>query len=138
MAEGTRLLVVEDDDDTREVLREVLAEDGYAVTVARDGLDALTLLWLSTQPVVVLLDQRMAPLAGTDVLAAVVASPQLATGRAFILLTSSPRGVALPPGTEAVLGGPVPLVEKPFDVDGLLAVVATAAQRLPQHTPIAG
>jgi len=35
-----RILVVEDDDDIRDTLREVLAAEGYDVAEARDGVDA--------------------------------------------------------------------------------------------------
>jgi CheY-like chemotaxis protein len=36
------VLLVEDDEDTREVLRMIMESDGIEVAVARDGLDALT------------------------------------------------------------------------------------------------
>ena len=35
------ILIVDDDDDIRELLAEFLEDEGYRVTTARNGLDAL-------------------------------------------------------------------------------------------------
>lgn len=52
------MLVVEDDDGLLEALQELLEMEGYTVTLAHDGLEALKIL--ETQfPRVVLLDLRM-------------------------------------------------------------------------------
>jgi DNA-binding response OmpR family regulator len=63
-----RLLVVEDDEDIREALRSVLEREGFAVTVAADGRDALARL--REAPVdLVLLDLMMSAVAGPMVAA---------------------------------------------------------------------
>ena len=41
MSPGEQVLVVEDDDDIRDVLQYVLMNEGFRVVVARDGLEAL-------------------------------------------------------------------------------------------------
>ncbi len=41
---GERLLVVDDDEEMRDLLRKVLEKEGYHVSVAGDGQEALTVL----------------------------------------------------------------------------------------------
>jgi CheY-like chemotaxis protein len=43
------VLIVEDDDQVREVLEDVLSEEGYRAIATQDGLEALE--WLSSLPV---------------------------------------------------------------------------------------
>ena len=38
------LLVVDDDDDIRDILADIGAKEGYTVEIARDGLEALSIL----------------------------------------------------------------------------------------------
>jgi two-component system NtrC family response regulator len=123
------VLVVDDEPGQREMLRLLLEDAAYTVEEASSGEAGLALLRATPERYVVLLDQRMPGLGGDGVLAIVAAEPQLATRHAYILLTASPQKLrATPP---AVLHGlSVPLVEKPFEVEALLAVVAAAATRL--------
>jgi CheY-like chemotaxis protein len=53
-----RVLVIDDDDDVCEILREALTEDGYAVATVPHGAAALELI-RHHQPAVILLDLRM-------------------------------------------------------------------------------
>lgn len=53
-----RVLVIDDDDDVCEILREALTEDGYAVATVPHGAAALELIH-HHQPAVILLDLRM-------------------------------------------------------------------------------
>jgi len=123
------LLVVDDEPGQREMLRLLLEDAGYAVAEASSGEAALVLLRATPERMVVVLDQRMPGLDGDQVLVAVAADPVLATRHAYILVTASPH--TLPTTPLVVLGGlRVPVVEKPFDVDALLAVVAGAAAHL--------
>jgi two-component system, NtrC family, response regulator PilR len=66
---GLRVLVVDDEQSMRDMLRIVLRRDGYDVAVARDGKEAIELL--QRQPVDLLLsDIRMPDVSGVDVLRA--------------------------------------------------------------------
>jgi CheY-like chemotaxis protein len=58
-AGARRLLVVEDDADTRASLVDLLDEEGYDVYTARDGADALEWLRENDPPQVILLDLMM-------------------------------------------------------------------------------
>jgi CheY-like chemotaxis protein len=60
METGCLVLVVEDDEDIRDVLATVLGESGYSVIVTKNGEEALQLLRSGTcRPCVILLDLRM-------------------------------------------------------------------------------
>lgn len=57
MAEG-RVLVVDDDPDSRMLMADLLSSEGYQVTTAGNGLDALNQL-RAVKPSVILLDLEM-------------------------------------------------------------------------------
>jgi CheY-like chemotaxis protein len=60
MSRRIHILVVDDDGDLRDTLRDVLEEVGYAVTSAADGADALDQLRDASQrPDMILLDLQM-------------------------------------------------------------------------------
>ena len=54
------ILVVDDDNDTREMLSTILELDGYTVARAHSGHDALFYLYTHPQPCCILLDVQMA------------------------------------------------------------------------------
>jgi len=54
-----RVLIVDDDEEIRETLRELLSDEGFDVVEAGDGADALTRLSDGAQPNVILLDLMM-------------------------------------------------------------------------------
>jgi CheY-like chemotaxis protein len=123
------LLVVDDEPGQREMLRLLLEDAGHIVAEASSGEAALELLRTTSERMVVVLDQRMPGLDGNQVLAAVASDPLLSTHHAYILVTASPH--TLRATSPLVLGGlRVPVVEKPFDVDALLALVAKAGANL--------
>ena len=62
-----KVLVVDDDEDIRDVLRELLAEEGFYVRTAQDGREALEVLQ-EESGWIVLLDMRMPVLDGVAVL----------------------------------------------------------------------
>ena len=61
-----RLVVVEDDPDLRDVLRESLTREGYVVSVASDGVEGLALI-RETRPALVCLDVMMPGKDGIEV-----------------------------------------------------------------------
>ncbi len=56
---GCRVLVVDDDREIREVFQEILEYEGFAVTTARNGAEALDRLRSAPSPAVILLDLSM-------------------------------------------------------------------------------
>ena len=78
MTTNHRILIVEDDDDIRETLREVLVAEGYNVEVAKDGVEAYNKLQASEHASLVLLDMMMPNMDGESFLAALKTHPELA------------------------------------------------------------
>src|SRR5207248_2174035 len=66
--ERKRVLVVDDCLATQEMLTIILEVEGYEVTCARDGQEALRLLGSATPPDVILLDLMMPVVSGWDFL----------------------------------------------------------------------
>lgn len=75
---GTRrtVLLVEDDDETRDLTRRMLEKEGWSVAIAPNGRLGLERMRRS-RPQVVLLDLMMPELDGFDFLAAVAADPEI-------------------------------------------------------------
>jgi len=73
------VLVVEDDQDIRESLAELVEAHGLGVSEACDGVEALNLLRAGHRPTAVFLDKWMPRLDGVGVLAAMKKDPALAT-----------------------------------------------------------
>ena len=127
------VLVVDDDSDTRNVLRLAFEEEGHLVADAADGMAALDALRVSVLPLVVVLDLDLPQLDGLEVLQAVANDPPLAARNAFILLTAvaDQRYQA----AEAVCAKlKVPLIRKPFELDMILDAVVAAAHCLPPQS----
>ena len=77
--ESHKILVVDDDADIREVLREVLTESGHDVMTAANGLEALHILRQGWGPCMVLLDLMMPVMDGYHFLAERKNDPALAS-----------------------------------------------------------
>lgn len=72
------LLIVEDDDEIRELLAEMLTDRGYLVRTARNGQEGLDLLRGGMHPNLVLLDLMMPIMDGWKMRAEMLADPKLA------------------------------------------------------------
>jgi CheY-like chemotaxis protein len=69
------LMLVDDDQDIREVLRLFLEIDGYRVTTATDGVDALEQLKTCERPSLILLDLMMPRMDGEQFMKTLRSSP---------------------------------------------------------------
>jgi len=74
-----RILVVDDDVDVRETIAEALADEGFEVVVAENGLAALERLRGGVRPDVILLDIMMPVMDGWEFRAAQRAEPAIAS-----------------------------------------------------------
>ena len=72
------MLVVDDEPDIRESLKEALVDEGYTVEVAANGRQALDMLPRLERPCAVILDIIMPIMSGIELYAAMRASPALA------------------------------------------------------------
>jgi CheY-like chemotaxis protein len=111
------VLVVEDDEDTRGALGEVLADEGYSVSEASDGATALRRL-RSQRPHLMLLDLGLPQMRGEELLRAKAADPLMAD--IPVLVLSGAPGTPTLPGVAAVL-------PKPFDIDDVVGLVRKLA-----------
>jgi CheY-like chemotaxis protein len=107
------VLVVEDDEDTRDALGEVLADEGYSVSEASDGATALRRL-RSQRPDLMLLDLGLPEMRGEELLRTKASDPAL-TSIPVVVLSGATRPPELP-GVAAVIA-------KPFDIEDVVALV---------------
>jgi len=117
MSPGDRILVVDDDEDIREVMQELLAGEGFEVDVARDGIDALAKLEVETAPPLILLDMMMPRMDGEAFLEALRAKPALAN--ASVVVISGNAAAREKAGSLQAAG----CLVKPFELDELLGLV---------------
>jgi CheY-like chemotaxis protein len=114
-----RILVVDDEQLSREDVAEVLADEGYEVAVAADGHEAITLL-ASFQPDLVLTDLQMPGLNGLGVLGHV---QRVSPTTPVIIFTAH---VLIDAQREAQRLGVQDFLNKPLDFEEMLSRVANA------------
>jgi CheY-like chemotaxis protein len=110
------VLIVEDHNDSREMLEEFLAQEGFAVESAVNGLQALERLLCAPRPDVVLLDLMMPVMTGWDLMARVEQEPSL-RGLPVIVVSGAGSTRPLPRGVFAS-------IPKPLDLDLLMQTLA--------------
>lgn len=76
--ERRTILVIEDDQDVREIIVELLEDHGYSVAGAPDGAAALRLLSGGAPPALILLDLMMPTMDGVEFRDAQLRDPRLA------------------------------------------------------------
>jgi two-component system response regulator AtoC len=117
-----RVLVVDDEENIRLVLRTLLKKHGYEVEVAEEGTGALTALD-SFDPDVILTDVRMPKMGGLDLLAALREKKHPAT----VIVMSAYGNVDL--AIEAMKAGAYDYVSKPFKPDEIVLALRKAEER---------
>jgi two-component system response regulator AtoC len=117
-----RVLVVDDEENVRLVLRTLLKKHGYEVEVA-DGGEAALLSLDSFDPDVILTDVRMPRMGGLDLLAALAAKQHPAT----VIVMSAFGSVDL--AIEAMKAGAYDYVSKPFKPDEVVLALRKAEER---------
>jgi DNA-binding response OmpR family regulator len=115
---GATVLVVDDEPDTVDFIRDTLKSEGLRVLVAHDGRQALDVLE-RRRPDLVLLDIMMPELSGFEVLEAIARNPSL-RGTPVVVLTARGDDADAKRGLEL---GARRYMSKPFDVRDLIAEV---------------
>jgi DNA-binding response OmpR family regulator/cellulose synthase/poly-beta-1,6-N-acetylglucosamine synthase-like glycosyltransferase len=127
---ASRVLVVDDDEVVRELVRVGLEEAGHEVVVAEDGHDALRRLE-STPCDLVLTDVQMPRLDGFQLTEALRASPSTRDLPIVLMTAHSVPGQAV----HGLRLGADDYVRKPFDLHELVARVNTRLERPPLPMP---
>ena len=109
------VLVVDDDEMIQESIREVLADEGYEVVLAQNGMEALAMLRDGVQPTLILLDLMMPVMDGWQFRAEQKKDPKLA---AIPVVVITAAGSAVKNTIEAN-----EFMTKPVRLEDLLAVV---------------
>ncbi|OGQ89256.1 MAG: hypothetical protein A2289_07840 [Deltaproteobacteria bacterium RIFOXYA12_FULL_58_15] len=118
---GASFLVADDEPGIRDILKWELESLGHEVVLVCDGSAAVARVQKSEFDVVIS-DVRMPGLGGIDVLKA---TKEVAPDTEVIIVT----GFAdLDAAVECVRGGAFDLVQKPFDVNGLLSIISRALE----------
>jgi CheY-like chemotaxis protein len=125
--ETLHVLLVEDDDDTREVLRLILESDGMSVTPAQDGLDALIRIAELRErnpsaPYAIVLDYMMPRFSGAQFRERQLANPAIAA--VPVILVSAVSDLPL----HAAALQPFAVLQKPIDPDELTTIVREACE----------
>jgi CheY-like chemotaxis protein len=121
VTDGARgVLVVDDDPDIRAFVSELLADEGYEVRAATNGLDALAVL-TNWRPDVILLDLMMPVMDGWAFLARQRLNLELASIPVIVMSAS----YNLSGGARRIAAAD--MLAKPFTIDHLLAKVEALA-----------
>jgi two-component system response regulator (stage 0 sporulation protein F) len=117
-----RVLVVEDDPIIRELIVEVLTDEGHAVIEAADGATGVELAQRE-KPNLILMDLMLPVMDGVTAIRELKRRPQ----------TQSIRTIAMSAGTNLRLrANDIPAdgtLAKPFDIDALLALVVVESRQ---------
>jgi CheY-like chemotaxis protein len=103
---------VEDDADIREMIGELLQDEGYETALAKDGQEALDLLSTIRRPCLVLADLVMPVMDGWQLLNALSRDDRLATIPVIIVS-----------GASMDLPSELQVIKKPADVSVLMQIV---------------
>jgi CheY-like chemotaxis protein len=123
-----RILVVDDKATSRELLRTVLEKNGYAISEAADGGEAIEKA-RAESPDLILLDLQMPVRSGYEVLHELRQDPRYAALPIIALTASAMQGdreKALAAGFTAYLAKPVTLAHLRDEVQRLLAAAKPA------------
>ncbi|HXG51637.1 MAG TPA: UDP-3-O-acyl-N-acetylglucosamine deacetylase [candidate division Zixibacteria bacterium] len=130
-AEPKTILVVDDEDNVRESVREVLSDEGYRVVDTADGAHVLDLI-RREKPGLVLLDIWMPQIDGIGLLQE-IKSKEPATN---VVMISGHGNIHT--AVTATKYGAFDFIEKPLSLDGLLLTVRRALGELPSGAAVKG
>ena len=116
-----RIVVVDDDQQLAELMREFLTDEGYAVEVCAHGDQAFAVI-RSLLPNLIILDVRMAEIGGLGVLYLLSTDPQ--TRSIPVLMCTAVSAGEMQPWQDVLDEKGVPILYKPFELGQLADQVA--------------
>jgi DNA-binding NtrC family response regulator len=117
-----RILVVDDEDNARRAIATILGEEGYEVSEASNGVDALARI-AEFSPAVVLSDVRMPQMDGLTLLKKAREQGSDAT---FVMMTAF---ASVETAVEAMRSGADNYLVKPLDADAVLVILGKALEK---------
>ena len=111
-----KILVVDDDPVIRDMMADILEFEGYTISVARNGSEALQLL-RSDEHYLVLLDIMMPVMSGKELCAIIEADPHLRERHSIILMS------AMDNLEEAASFQVDAILQKPFVVEDVIDIL---------------
>ncbi|GAC1352566.1 MAG: response regulator [Polyangiales bacterium] len=123
-----RVLIVEDDQEIRDTLCEILSEEGYGVAGVENGMVALDWLRHQPNPGVILLDLMMPIMNGWQFRAEQMRDPALAKIPVVIISATGSASQNVVP-----LDDPAAFIRKPIDLQKLLETVERCCGMIPLH-----
>jgi DNA-binding response OmpR family regulator len=125
-----KVVIVDDDRETREALQEALEEHGYTVVLAQSGLRLISYLHVD-RPDVILLDVMLSWIDGFELCRAIKRNPEFRNiPVCFISGRSSEADVQ-----QGMACGAAAYFVKPLDLEDLIAQVDALAKQGPAPTP---
>src|SRR5690348_14673896 len=125
-----RVLIADDDADTRAVMRDVLEMQGHCVLEAEDAAHTLACLTASAAPLVALVDLRMPGPSIAELIERVLEQANTSAGRHGIVFMSADMRALETTPCDDLPGGVCVRLVKPFDIDRLTTLVEEVAARL--------
>ena len=118
------LMIVDDDDDLRDAIADIMSAQGYKVAAFADARAALASLESGGTPFLILLDLMMPGMSGWEFRAAQLKSPRLTPIPVVVVTAASTfiDGAAL---------RDIEILRKPFELDTLLTLVGRYAAAAP-------
>jgi two-component system NtrC family response regulator/two-component system response regulator HydG len=120
---GERILVVDDEQNARTALRDILVDEGYEVAEAGDGEEAMAVL-PGFSPSVVLADVRMPRVDGITLLRR---AREAGSDAVFVMMTAF---ASVEAAVEAMRAGAENYLVKPLDVNAVLVILDKALEKL--------
>lgn len=112
-----KVLIVEDDDDIRELCKTILIESGFSVETCKNGKEAIAALEKHDQPCLILLDMMMPIMNGREFMVEFSKRPHTIVPIPIYLMSATATG------NDGKEMGCLGFIKKPFGREALLAIV---------------
>ena len=93
-SDNNQVMLVEDDEQTRTCLGEILQIEGFSVVSFGNGLEAMDYLAHSPPPRLIILDMRMPLMDGKEFRSEMLRDPHLATSPVIVVTAYEPSAAA--------------------------------------------
>lgn len=125
----SQILVVDDEPAIRDFVQSFLEDEGYSVSIGRDGAEALRRIE-TQRPDLVLMDVMMPGLDGREVVRRLHEHP-VHSAIPVILMSAAIQW-------DQAVNGPIQFLRKPFDLDRLQAMISATLRQRSARTPRLG